>query len=236
MLSLFLNFELEKFSKYLRTKKLAKIITIFLFVLVFSVIGIGIYAFFVSSFRYINIVFEPEFKLPLLLFVYEIFLLVLAIVIILSSMVSGIFNLFRGGYNNWIISTPSYKLFPTIISIKSILTSAWPLLVMFLPMVLAFNKVYGLGFVSFVLLLLSVLLLLLLLNVLTLSIIVGIGYIYYLLSQKTPQMKNLPQPIRVYTQGNSLTDISKVIVEIDIDAGKAQIAKIFKEITFAKTI
>ena len=224
MLSLLLHFELGKFSKYLRTKKLAKLITISLFVLVFIVVSIGIYAFFVSSFRYINIVFEPEFKLPLLLFVYETFLLVLAVVIILSSMISGIFNLFRGGYNNWIISTPSYKLFPTIISIKSILTSAWPLLVMFLPMVLAFNKVYGLGFISLVLLLLSVLILLLLLNALTLSVVVGIGYIYYLLSQKIKGLR--------FSFGGLITSLFIVVAIISIFIWKAlrniDLVKIFK--------
>lgn len=184
MLSLFTRFELGKISKFFRTKKVAKIITISLFLVVFLFVGVGIYGFFVSGFKYVNVIFEPEFKLPLLLFIYEFFLIILAFVIVLSAMVSGLFNLFRKDNNNWIISSPAYKLFPKIVSLRSLFTSALPLFILFLPMILAFTKIFTLEFSSLLLILCSIILLLLLLNSLTLSIIVVIGYLYYLLAQR----------------------------------------------------
>jgi ABC-2 type transport system permease protein len=147
-------------------------------------VAFGIYGFFYSSFRYINIVFEPEFKLPLFLFIYEFFAIILAGVIMLSAMVTGLFNLFRGENNSWILSSPFFALFPRVVSLKGLISSTWPLLVMFLPMVIAFNKTYHLGITSLLLIVLSVVALLLLLNALTLIFVVGVGYFYYVLSRK----------------------------------------------------
>jgi hypothetical protein len=184
MLSLFTHFELSKFSKFFKTRTLPKAITSALFLIVFLFVAFGIYGFFYSSFRYINIVFEPEFKLPLFLFIYEFFAIILAGVIMLSAMVTGLFNLFRGENNSWILSSPFFALFPRVVSLKGLISSTWPLLVMFLPMVIAFNKTYHLGITSLLLIVLSVVALLLLLNALTLIFVVGVGYFYYVLSRK----------------------------------------------------
>ncbi len=183
MLSLYLQFEFGKFRKYFATRTTAKAITATLFFVVFGFVALGIYSFFISGFRYINYMVEPDFRLPLTLLIYELFLLVLAGVIVLGSIVSGLFNLFRGENDAWFLSTPGYKIFPTLIFTKSILASAWPLLVMFLPAVLAFNKVYYLGLASLLLVLLSVITLLFLTSATTLSVVVLIGYAYYAISK-----------------------------------------------------
>jgi hypothetical protein len=99
-------------------------------------------------------------------------------------MVSGLFTLFRGKNDNWIVGSPSYTVFPKVALVKSLLASVLPLVVMFVPAVLAFNHVYGLGVVSLGLILISVFLYLLIINTLTLSVIVAVGYLYYLLSKK----------------------------------------------------
>lgn len=184
MTKLFLKFELGKIIKYFRDKTLAKLITGFLFMMVFLFIGIGIYHFFVSGFRYINVEAMEDIRLALTLFLYELFLLVLAGIIIFSSMVSGIFNLFRGGNNNWILSSPGYTIFPKLVLVRSLVSSALPLLVMFLPAILALHKVYSLSILSLFFITVSVILFLILLNALTLLAIVAVGFSYYQLSQK----------------------------------------------------
>ena len=140
MLSLFLQFELNKIGRFFKTKTLAKVITSALFLFVFVCVAVGIYFFFIAGFKYINIEVEDAVQLPITLFVYEMFLVVLSGVIILSSVISSIFSLFKGENDNWVLSSPAYRMFPRIIFVKSVLTSAWPLFVMFLPAALALTK------------------------------------------------------------------------------------------------
>lgn len=189
MLSLFFRFELEKIIKYFRTKTLAKLITSALFLGVFFFVGSGIYYFFLSGFRYINLESEVDSKLALALFLYEVFLIALAVVTALSAMVSGIFNLYRGSYNNWIVGTPSYTVFPKVVLLKSVLTSSLPFLVMFLPATLAFNKVYGLGILSLCVITLSVVFFLVTVNSLTLTLLLLVTHFYYKCAQKITSLQ-----------------------------------------------
>lgn len=184
MMRLFLRFELGKVIKYFKTKTLAKTITSLLFLAVFGFVATGIYFFFITGFRYINIEAVDDIKFALTLFLYEVFLLVLAGIVVISSLVSGIFNLYRGEYNNWIISSPGYKLFPRVVLLRSTLTSALPSFIMFLPAILAFNKVYDVGNVSLFVILVSVLFLVLLLNAATLSILLFVSSLYYAFTRK----------------------------------------------------
>ena len=90
MMSLFLKFELKKIATYFKTKTLAKIITTLLFIAVFVFVGSGIYYFFLSGFRYINVEAVEDIRSALTLFLYEVFLIILGAVIIFSA------NAFRG--------------------------------------------------------------------------------------------------------------------------------------------
>ncbi len=184
MIRLFLTFEIQKIVSYFKTGKLAKLITASLFLAVFAFVGIGLYYFFLSGFRYVNFSVEKEIQLPLTLFIYELFLLVMAAVIIFGAVVSGLFSLFRGQYDNWVISSPSYKLLPKIVLVRSLLTSSWPLFILFLPAILAFNKIYHLGFTVLFFVLLSVIFLLVLLNAVSLILILFISSLYYKVSKK----------------------------------------------------
>ncbi len=184
MIRLFLKFEAQKIVTYFKTRSLPKFITLGLFVAVFLFVGVGLYYFFLSGFRYVNFSVEQEIQLPLTLFIYELFLLVMAGVIVFSAIVSGVFNLFRGQYDNWLISSPSYKLFPRIVFVKSVLSSSWPLFVMFLPAVLAFTKIYHLSLIGIGFILFSIVLLLVILNALSLLGVLLVSTLYYRFSQQ----------------------------------------------------
>ena len=187
-MKLFLKFELEKIVRYYKTKTTAKLITTLLFLGVFFFIALGIYGFFVTGFRYINAEDVEGIRLALTLFLYEVFLLIFAGIIVFSTLVSGLFNLFRGDINNWVISSPGYRLFPRVVLIRSLFSSVLPLLVIFLPAVLAFNKVYGLGILTLLFITVSVGLLITLLNALTLSLVTLVGYLYYKISSRIPKL------------------------------------------------
>ncbi len=189
MLRLFLKFELEKIIKYFKTKTLAKTITSLLFFSVFVFVSLGIYHFFVSGFRYINAGAEEDIRLALSLFLYELFLLVLAGIIMFSSTISGIFNLFRSENNNWVLSSPKFSIFPKVVFIKGVMSSSLPLLIMFLPAILALNKVYDLSTIGIFSIIITIFLLLLFLNALALIVIILVSFIYHFLSRKLNYIK-----------------------------------------------
>ncbi len=189
MIRLFLKFEFQKLLRYFTTKTAAKLITLTLFIAVFLFVGVGLYYFFLSGFRFVNFSVEQEIQLPLTLFIYELFLVVMAGVIIFSATVSGVFNLFRGTNDNWVIGSPSYRLFPRLVLVKSLLSSSWPLFVMFLPAVLAFNTIYHLPLIGIFFILLSIVLLLVLLNTISLLAVLLIGTLYYKLSKKIKSLR-----------------------------------------------
>lgn len=219
MLRLFLRFDIEKIAKFFKTKATAKIITSLLFMVVFIFVGFGIYAFFISGFRFINIEAVEDIRLALTLYLYEIFLLILAGIVVFSSMVTGLFNLFRASANNWIMSTPAYKVLPKYVLLKSLAASSMPTLVMFIPAILAFNRVYGLGFLSLVCIVLSVVLFLLILNALTLLSILGIGSLYYSLTQKFKRISFTFKGLIIALLGTVaiiVASIWKMIVYIDL--------------------
>lgn len=189
MMKLFLRFEFEKILKFFKTKTSAKLITSILFLGVFLFVGLGIYFFFVSAFRFINAEAVEDIRLALTLFIYEVFLIVLALVIIFSSMISGLFNLFQGQNNNWLISSPGYRLFPQVVLMRSLFSSLLPSMVMFLPAIFAFIKVFNVGLLSVIFISLSVILLLVLLNALTLSVLLGVTLVYHYLSRKITALR-----------------------------------------------
>ncbi len=189
MLTIFLQFELGKIIKYFRTKTTAKIVTSLLFFIVFFIVASGIYYFFIGGFRYINAESTEDIRLALTLFLYEVFLLILSGVIIFSSMISGLFNLFRSDHNDWILSSPQYKIFPKIVLIRGIVGSSLPSLIMFIPAILAFNKVNNLTSISIFFILFSVLVLLALLNTITSLMITFVGFIYYKISQSIQKIR-----------------------------------------------
>ena len=189
MIRLFLKFEFQKLLRYFTTKTAAKLITLSLFIAVFLFVGVGLYYFFLSGFRFVNFSVEQEIQLPLTRFIYELFLVVMAGVIIFSATVSGVFNLFRGTNDNWVIGSPSYRLFPRLVLVKSLLSSSWPLFVMFLPAVLAFNTIYHLPLIGIFFILLSIVLLLVLLNTISLLAVLLIGTLYYKLSKKIKSLR-----------------------------------------------
>jgi ribosomal protein L23 len=58
----------------------------------------------------------------------------------------------------------------------------------------------------------------------------------YVLFQKIPKIKDLPSSVRVFLSNNPTADIGKVVIEVDIDAGKKEIMDVFKEIYESRTM
>ena len=186
MLNLFLSFQLKKIARFFKTKTVAKIITSSLFLGVLLFLASGIYFFFYASFRYIGFVIEEELRLPITLFIYENFLLIISLVIFVSSLIFGVFHLFKSKNDSWLIASPGYSTFPYFVFLQNMASSAWPLFIIFLPGMVAFVSFFTLPIFGFFAVTLAVLLLLVIIVSFSLTLLVCAGYLYYFLSKKMP--------------------------------------------------
>ncbi len=157
MLSLLFKFQLSRLLRYFKNRLAAKLITVGLFFLVFLAVAVGLYLFFRQGFYYLNS--DQYFREPITLYVYEIFFIIIGLIIVFNSFIFGLFGLFRGSDNNWLIGSPSFGLFPRYVFINAVLSSAWPLFIIVLPFLLATLTVYQLNIFSLVMIFLAVALL-----------------------------------------------------------------------------
>jgi len=157
MLKQLFKFQANRILRYFTTRLAAKLITVGLFFTVFLLVAMGIYLFFREGFYYINS--DQYFRQPITLYVYEIFFIIIGLIIVFNSFIFGLFGLFRGSDNNWLISSPNYRSFPRYIFLNACLSSAWPLFLIVLPVLFAIKTVYQLNIFSLVMIFLAVVLL-----------------------------------------------------------------------------
>ncbi|MEN9551640.1 MAG: putative ATP-binding cassette [Candidatus Parcubacteria bacterium] len=161
----FLVFQYKKTGAYFKTNTLAKTVTTGLFVALFLSIGSLIYAFIVSGLRYVDIQIEEELiRQPLLLFLYNMFFLVLFLLMCTSALISGMFSLFSTRRNEWLLASPSFRDFPYHHFTKGVGASMLPFLILFVPAIVAFDKVHSLSLLQ-VLLAMFILVVLLIISV-----------------------------------------------------------------------
>lgn len=157
MFSLFIQYYSKKFRRYFSSQVLARSLTAFLFLVVFVGLALGIFLFFRESFRFIAA--DDFFRDALLLYIYELFLLISFVLIFASALISGIFTLFRGEGDFSLMVSPQYVRVPFWRTIRIVLMSIWPLLVIILPALAAVRSVFDLSLGGFLLSLVSVLVL-----------------------------------------------------------------------------
>lgn len=177
MIQLFLSFEFGKIAKYFSTRKTAKLIVSFLFLLVFIFVALGIYGFFVTGLRFISLESEEDMRAALSLFLYESFLLILSLVVIVGTLITSLFSLFLKKENTWIIASPKFSLIPFFTLWRSITTSSFPILIFFLPILAAMVKIFHLPLYLLLLPILSLVLVAILLPTLTISFVLIFSYV-----------------------------------------------------------
>lgn len=140
--------------RYFEKNTAAKLVTVSLFLVVMISLATGIYFFFASGFRFIAQ--EAFFSAALVLFAYELFLLLSSLLVFASALISGMFLLFRREASPFLMASPHFWLKPFLIFARVFLTSLWPLLVIVLPALLAIRNVFHLVGAGFILALVSI--------------------------------------------------------------------------------
>jgi Putative ATP-binding cassette len=143
MIASFIQIRFRGWKRYFSTRTVPKVITVFLFVLI--VLGISAAVFWGVRLGFTMIQSQAYGRETLSLFTYEVFFLVLSYLIFASAIVSGLFVIFRGGTNNWIVASPKYTSIIVQAGFGILASSAWTLLVIGIPAVIALARVYGGG-------------------------------------------------------------------------------------------
>jgi ABC-2 type transport system permease protein len=149
------KFQRSQVRRYLAKQRSAKIITISLFLLVMIAVGLALYLFLSSGFTYLAK--EPGIPALIIYYMYELFIFVLALLIIASGIISSLFLLFSGRDQAWVMATPAYRPLFFYQTGKVMFSSMWPLAVLIVPALLAMREVFHLSILNVVLSFLAVL-------------------------------------------------------------------------------
>jgi ABC-2 type transport system permease protein len=157
MIGLFVTYHLRCFRRFFRSKSPAGAITVLLFVLVLAGTAVGVFLFARAGFLLID---QDDFlREAASLYVYELFLLTVVYMVIVSAAIGGVFRLLRGRNDAWLMATPGFCHLPFWRGLEIFVASLWPFLVIAIPALAAQMVVFKIGLLGFVFLsLLAVLL------------------------------------------------------------------------------
>lgn len=175
------RFRIRVVSGWLGRNRAAKIITIGLFLLVILGLMTGIYRFALAVFSYLQS--DPAVAHIASAYTYELFLLVLGLFVIGSTLISSVITLFRQPSQGLIMATPAAKQLFSL-NVRTIsLSGCWPFLLFFLPTLLALQTSFSIGFIGFLLACLGIALLSLLLSMLSVVVVLALASILYLVGR-----------------------------------------------------
>jgi len=157
MLSLIFQYRSRWSRRYFATQKIAKAITIVMFLSVLGAVGFGIFEFF--RWELSLIVHDAYLRIALPLYLYEGLFLIVFLLVFLSAFIGGMFSLFKGGEDGLIMASPKFLLVFWKSYWRTLLSSLWPIIVMTVPAFLGSSVVLPITFFGTVLFILSVCLL-----------------------------------------------------------------------------
>ena len=158
MLKNFSDYYWKRYRRYFQHNRTAKLITATLFLTVLASIAIGVFFFFLEGFNYIKNINDQYFSSVIPLYLYEIFFLVVSLLIFISGLITGALTLFRRENNDWLMATPGFSHLPAIVFVKMFFVAVWPVVLIAWPALLAVNLSFGLGIGTWIILAIGVVL------------------------------------------------------------------------------
>ena len=133
------------FRHWFRNQRAAKSITILLFLGVLFAVGFAIYGFFKWEFGLIA--GDAYLRVALPIFFYEGLFLIVFLLVFVSSFITAVFALFRGGQGNALVmASPKFSMVFWKAYRQILFSSAWPLLVITIPAFLGSAAVFPVSF------------------------------------------------------------------------------------------
>ncbi|NBD74316.1 hypothetical protein GVX82_04740 [Patescibacteria group bacterium] len=143
MFAFYGSFVVNAIVRFLRQGSVAQRLTALALALVVASVALALYALLVRGF---GAVADNAFlarALPIL--IYELFLGIVFLFIFAGSLISGLFSLFSGRGDAWLVASPRAGAVPWLKLLVIGLLSQWPLLVIALPALVAMTSVFSVG-------------------------------------------------------------------------------------------
>lgn len=188
--ALLFHYSLRRARRYFEHQRFAKLVTVFLFLLLVVLLALGAYAFFNAGFRFVA---RDQFlRDALTLYIYELFLLAVGILVFASALITGFFNLFYEKSRGLLMASPKYSLVPRVVFVRMCLASLWPLFIIAVPALFAIRRVFGLGIGEFAILLFVFALFVIGMVAWAMVLLLGVSVLLYFLGgRNTPALLSL---------------------------------------------
>jgi ABC-2 type transport system permease protein len=182
MTGLFFKHFKIRFARYFKKNRLAKLVTVGMFLMVFFLVALGIYFFARRGFMFIAK--DPFLRSAMPLYIYEQFLLFVSFLAFISGLITSAFGLFKNYNDKWIMATPRYRSVFFWNFWKIFSSSVWPLFVVVLPAFLAIRSIFDVfGVFDFIFLMALVALLTALMVLAAVIVVMGAAKILHLMSK-----------------------------------------------------
>lgn len=169
----FLAFRRRSVRRWLFDNTAAKLLTAALFLGLLVALAYGLELFCAASFAYL--IRNPAVAATASAYVYELFFLVVGLLVVASTLIGSLFTLFRSHNQGLIIASPAASRLFGINQMTVTTSSAWPFLLFFGPAVVALRSAFGLPFWDLLEMLAGIILLSLWLSWLSLALLLGLA-------------------------------------------------------------
>ncbi|MDO8515887.1 MAG: hypothetical protein Q7S28_01405, partial [bacterium] len=165
----------KRFKRYFKTHTVARVITALAFIICLGAVMLTVYK--VAHWEFIFIGQDIYLREALPFFVYEIFFLVIFGLVFANALISGLFQLFQGEDDAWIIASPKFRSLFFYKAWRVFLMSLWPVVLIALPALFGIRTAYDLAISGIMLALLGVILMSAAAFLLALIMLMAGGYV-----------------------------------------------------------
>ena len=180
MINHFFTYQRRKFVRYFQANKVARISVAFLMSVILAGIVWGVYYVSKKGLEFTQIETDIFLNQVGPWYIYEIFLLLTGFLIFISSTIFGLVNFFKTKKDNWIMASPRYRKLLWINSFKAINSSAWAIIAISLPLIVAAGQVFSFSILAYFLAIIAVIIfalicaLLAIVLIMTISLLMGL--------------------------------------------------------------
>ena len=130
-----------RWQRWLLHNKGAKIVTLLLFGAVWLAVGVTLFIALQQGFMYVNQ--DSALGQIATFYAYQLFMLILSLLSIASTVITALFMLFRRPQDTLILASPAFPQLLFTRTREIAISSSWPLLLFLIPALLALRSVFG---------------------------------------------------------------------------------------------
>lgn len=146
----FLNYYFKKIERYFKKNTKSRVIVALLMLLTVAFLSVSIFLLTRSGLESTQISDDPFMPQAAPLYIYQLFLLIIGLLIFASTVIFTLFNFFsRDTRDNWIMAAPKYDTLCWVKFFRALIDSSWPVIILAVPLLLAVKSVFDVSLLLF---------------------------------------------------------------------------------------